>query len=65
MADPASWHSHVCSTRQAIRGALIAAIRDHFGPDAAIAYGRWHPGLSARIPISASSWSSRMICSPR
>ena len=44
MADPASWHSHVYFDAHSHprAEALVAALRVHFGPEAAITYGRWH-----------------------
>ena len=44
MADPASWHSHVYFDAHSHprAEALVAALRAHFGPAAAITYGRWH-----------------------
>ena len=44
MADPASWHSHVYfdAASHPRAEALVAAMQQHFGPEADITYGRWH-----------------------
>ena len=44
MADPASWHSHVYfdAASHPRAEALVAAMQQHFGPEAGITYGRWH-----------------------
>jgi aromatic ring-cleaving dioxygenase len=45
MADPASWHSHIYfdADSHPRAEALVASMKAHFGADAGITYGRWHP----------------------
>ena len=52
MADTATWHSHVYfdAASHPRAEALVAAMQQHFGPEAGITYGRWHYRPVGRHP---------------